>query len=54
MKYKSLDYVISLIFQLGRGALKAKADIEETFRVIPNTPFMLQSVRFYVGQSVFS
>ena len=38
VQYETLDHVIALITQLGRGALIAKADIENAFRIIPIHP----------------
>ena len=40
MQYETLDHIISLIFQFGRGALLTKPDNEETFRIIPIHPLV--------------
>ena len=38
VRYKKFDHVVSLLNQVGRGALIAKCDIESAFRVIPISP----------------
>ena len=38
VKYETLDDVIALVTQFGRGALISKADIENAFRIIPIRP----------------
>ena len=38
VSYETLDHVISLLNQFGRGALVGKTDIEDVFRIIPVQP----------------
>ncbi|KAK3101834.1 hypothetical protein FSP39_006695 [Pinctada imbricata] len=38
VKYDSIDTVVSLIRKFGKGALMAKSDIKDAFRIIPVSP----------------
>ena len=38
VKYDSIDDVISLILKFGKGALMAKSDIKDAFRIMPVNP----------------
>ena len=49
MQYETFDHVISLIFQFGRGALLAKPNIEEAFRIIPIHPSCYSLLGFMWG-----
>lgn len=56
VKYQTLDQAFEVITQLGRGALLAKADIEDAFRLIPIHPsdygllgFMFQG-RYFIDK----
>ena len=38
VSYDSIDTVVSLVKQFGRGALMAKTDIQNAFRLLPINP----------------
>lgn len=54
VKYQTLDHVITLLQQAGKGASMAKADIQEAFRLIPMAPKYYHMLGFqFQGQFYF-
>ena len=51
--YETLDHVLSLLSQFGRGALLAKTDIEDAFRIIPTHPSCYHLFGFTWDSSFF-
>ena len=53
VSYETLDHVISLLKQFGRGALVGKTDIEDAFRIIPIHPFCYHLFGFTWNSNFF-
>ena len=51
--YETLDHVLSLLTQFGRGALIGKTDIEDAFRIIPIHPSCYHLFGFTWASSFF-
>ena len=51
--YETLDHVISLLNQFGRGALVGKTDIEDAFRIIPIHPSCYHLFGFTCNSNFF-
>lgn len=53
VKYETFDQVVRLVLQYGHGALIAKADILEAFRIIPISPADYHLLGFKIGKSYY-